>query len=110
MPDHVSGLVFMPLKSFNKPFEFLLYKTNRLHFSEHVYCNRSQITSLTLTIYNIMVYHAQLRLITSIYKHAILAAQQQSNQIRSNQLYFSPFTFAIKSHTIDTGCLVKEIN
>ena len=23
---------FMPQKSFNKPFEFLLYKTNRLHF------------------------------------------------------------------------------
>ena len=36
---------FMPQKSFNKPFEFLLYKTNRLHFSVHVYCNRSQKTS-----------------------------------------------------------------
>ena len=32
-------------KSFNKPFEFLLYKTNRLHFSVRVYCNRSQKTS-----------------------------------------------------------------
>ena len=36
---------FMPPKSFNKPFEFLLYKTNRLHFSVCVYCNRSQKTS-----------------------------------------------------------------
>ena len=27
-----------------KPFEFLLYKTNRLHFSVRVYCNRSQKT------------------------------------------------------------------
>ena len=32
-------------KFFNKPFEFLLYKTNRLHFSVRVYCNRSQKTS-----------------------------------------------------------------
>ena len=44
---------FMPPKSFNKPFEFLLYKsiwfllykTNRQHFSVCVYCNRSQKTS-----------------------------------------------------------------
>ena len=36
---------FMPQKYFNKPFEFLLYKTNRLHFSVCVYCNRSQKTS-----------------------------------------------------------------
>ena len=36
---------FMPQKSFNKPFKFLLYKTNRLHFSVCVYCNRSQKTS-----------------------------------------------------------------
>ena len=36
---------FVPLKSFNKPFEFLLYKTNRLHFSVHVYFDRSQKTS-----------------------------------------------------------------
>ena len=34
-----------PKKSFNKPFEFLLYKTNRLDFSVCVYCNRSQKTS-----------------------------------------------------------------
>ena len=33
---------FMPQKSFNKPFEFLLYKTNELNFSMCVYCNRSQ--------------------------------------------------------------------
>ena len=26
-------------KSFNKPFEFLLYETNRLHFSVCEYCN-----------------------------------------------------------------------
>ena len=32
-------------KFFNKPFEFLLYKTNRLHFSACVFCNRSQKTS-----------------------------------------------------------------
>ena len=36
---------FMPPKSFNKPFECLLYKTNRLHFPVRVYCNRSQKTS-----------------------------------------------------------------
>ena len=36
---------FMPPKYFNKPFEFLLYKTNRLHFPVRVYCNRSQKTS-----------------------------------------------------------------
>ena len=36
-------VIFMPPKSFNKPFEFLLYKTNRL-FSVCVYCNRSQKT------------------------------------------------------------------
>ena len=35
----------MSQKSFNKPFEFLLYKTNRLHFSVRVYCNISQKTS-----------------------------------------------------------------
>ena len=35
----------MPRKSFNKPFEFLLYRTNRLHFSVCVFCNRSQKTS-----------------------------------------------------------------
>ena len=35
----------MAPKSFNKPFEFLLYETNRLHFSVCVYCNRSQKTS-----------------------------------------------------------------
>ena len=33
--------LFMPPKSFNKPFEFLLYKTNILHLSVHVYCNWS---------------------------------------------------------------------
>ena len=45
---HVSRLAFLfscPQKYFNKPFEFLLYKTNRLHFSVCVYCNRSQETS-----------------------------------------------------------------
>ena len=36
---------FMPQKSFNKPFEFLLHETNRLHFPACVYCNRSQKTS-----------------------------------------------------------------
>ena len=36
---------FMPPKHFNKPFEFLLYKINRLHFSVCVYCSRSQKTS-----------------------------------------------------------------
>ena len=36
---------FMPQTLFNKPFEFLLYKTNRLHFSVPVYCNWSQKTS-----------------------------------------------------------------
>ena len=35
----------IPPKFFNKPFEFLLYKTNRLHFPVCVYCNRSQKTS-----------------------------------------------------------------
>ena len=42
---HVSGLVFsflMPKKSFNKPFEFLLYEISRLYFSVRVSCNRSQ--------------------------------------------------------------------
>ena len=34
----------MPQKSFNKPFEFLLYKTNRLHFSVCVYCISTQNT------------------------------------------------------------------
>ena len=29
-----------------KPFKFLLYKTNRLHFSVCVYCNRSLFCSL----------------------------------------------------------------
>ena len=38
--NHVSRLVFL----FSK-FEFLWYKTNRLHFSVRVYCNRSQKTS-----------------------------------------------------------------
>ena len=32
-------------KIFNKPIEFLSCKTNRLHFSVCVYCNRSQKTS-----------------------------------------------------------------
>ena len=32
-------------KFFDKPFEFLLYKINRLHFSVCVYCDRSQKTS-----------------------------------------------------------------
>ena len=36
---------FMPKKSFNKPFEFLLYKTNGLHFSLTLYRNRSRKTS-----------------------------------------------------------------
>ena len=36
---------FMLRKFLNKPFEFSLYKTNRLHFSVRVYCNRSQKTS-----------------------------------------------------------------
>ena len=36
---------FMLPKFFNKSFKFLLYKTNRLHFSMCVYCNRSQKTS-----------------------------------------------------------------
>ena len=36
---------FRAPKSFNKPFEFLLYKTNKLHFLVCVYCNRSQRTS-----------------------------------------------------------------
>ena len=39
------SFIFMPWKSFNKLFEFLLYKTNKWHFSVHVYCNRSQKTS-----------------------------------------------------------------
>ena len=36
---------FMHHKSFNKLFQFLLYKTNRLHFFMRVYCNRSLKTS-----------------------------------------------------------------
>ena len=36
---------FVPPKYFNKPFEFLLYKTIISHFSVCVYCNRSQKTS-----------------------------------------------------------------
>ena len=46
--NHVSRLSFKPLKCtkiFNKRFEFLLYKTNRLHFPVRVYYNRSQKTS-----------------------------------------------------------------
>ena len=44
--DYDSGFSFLvPQKSFNRPFECLLYKTNRLHFSVRVYCNRSQKTS-----------------------------------------------------------------
>ena len=46
--DHVRELAFLfsrSPKSFNKPSEFLLYKTNRLHFPVLVYCNRSQKTS-----------------------------------------------------------------
>ena len=35
----------MSSKFFNKPFDFLLCKTNKLHFSVHVCCNRSQKTS-----------------------------------------------------------------
>ena len=42
-------------KIFNKSFEFLLYKTNRLHFSVRVYCNsmicNSMITRLRLVTY-----------------------------------------------------------
>ena len=34
--------VWSHLKSFNKPFQLLLYKTNRLRFPVRVYCNRSQ--------------------------------------------------------------------
>ena len=33
------------MKIFNEPFQFSLYKTNRLHFPVDVYCNRSQKTS-----------------------------------------------------------------
>ena len=33
-------------KTSHKPLEFLLYKTNRLHISVRVYCNRSHKTSL----------------------------------------------------------------
>ena len=32
-------------KSFNKPFQILLYKTNSLHFTVCVYCDRPQKTS-----------------------------------------------------------------
>ena len=48
-PRHITSadlfLFFHAPKSFNKPFEFLLYKTNRLHFPVCVYCNRLQKTS-----------------------------------------------------------------
>ena len=37
---------FMPPKSFNRSFEFLLYKRDRLHFPVLVYCNRSQKAAL----------------------------------------------------------------
>ena len=43
--QHTCFSFFTPQKSFNNPFQFLLYKTNRLHFSMCVYCNRSQKTS-----------------------------------------------------------------
>ena len=36
---------FLCPKSFNKPFEILLYKTNRLRFSVRVYYNRSHDTA-----------------------------------------------------------------
>ena len=36
---------FMLQKSFNKPFDFLLYETNKLYFSVCVSCNRSWKTS-----------------------------------------------------------------
>ena len=39
--------LFHAQKSFNKPFEHLLYKTYRLHFSVHVYCNRSNAENVT---------------------------------------------------------------
>ena len=50
---HISRLVFLfscPPKSFYKPFEFLLYKTNTSQFSLCVYCNRSHRTSQRVNI------------------------------------------------------------
>ena len=43
-----SAHLFFFQKSFNKPFQFFLYKTNRLHFPWVLYCNRSQKTSQRL--------------------------------------------------------------
>ena len=37
--------IFHAIKSFNKPVEFLLYKTKQITFSVCVYCNKSQKTS-----------------------------------------------------------------
>ena len=46
--QHTCFSFFMPPKSFNKPFEFLLHKTNNVDYifpCVRVYCNRSQKTS-----------------------------------------------------------------
>ena len=67
---------FMPAKFLNKPFGFLSYKTNRLHFSVHVYCNRSQKMSqrvknksrlLTLSVTPSVIYYSTHTLKNLIY-------------------------------------------
>ena len=73
--------VFHARKSFVNPSEFLLHKTNRLHFSVRVYCNRSQKTSRCVKNNS---HAARLRLVSYFF---VLCKEQKSSVI-----YYSTHT------------------
>ena len=78
---------FMPHKSFNKPLQFLLYKTNRLHFSVCVYCNRSRKTSQRVKNNSRTT---RLRLVSyflSFTRYAVICDLLQYTHTRKNVIY-----------------------
>ena len=71
----------MPPETFNKPFEFLLDITNRLHSSVRVHCDRSQKTSQRVKNNS---YATRL--------HFVLYPLWRHTYGKCNQTYFSPKT------------------
>ena len=106
---HTEMAFFVPPKSFNKPFKFLLYKTKRLHFPVRTYCNRSQKTSQ-----RVKNSHSRLRLVSYFFcsLHAVTSSGiYYSTHARTEKCYLfvKYYTVARRYGFYDRGQRRSEI-
>ena len=103
-------------KSFNKPLQIFLYKTNRLHFSVGVYCNRSQKTSQRVKNNS---HTTQLRLVSyflSFTRYAVICDLLQYTHTRKNVIciaYFNHSLTTASERKINNGrhfcCIMRNV-